>query len=352
MKTISIDSLTRIVVQILEKAGVSPEDSRVTADVLVTTDSWGVATHGIKSLPGYVRRLLGGGLKAKGKPFAEREGPGWAVVDGDSSLGMVTGMFAMNLAMDKARKTGISLVTVKNSCHFGAAGYYAWWAAEHGSIAMAMSNDCPSVAAPGSRGPVLGSNPFSFAVPAGKGSPVVLDISTAIVAGGKIMKSVADGKSIPPGWLIDEEGMPTTDAKLFPFHACLMPMAGHKGYGLALMVEIFSALLSGSMMRDKVGGWMFGDPAAHTDHGHAFFAIDPAVFTGAAAFETRMDELVHGIKACPPARGVDAILLPGEIERAKRIEAEKNGIPLAENVLEGLKAAAASVSMTLENFDL
>jgi len=338
--------------QILEKCGVSAEDSKVTAEVLVTTDSWGVLTHGTKSLPGYVRRLLGGGLKAKGKPFAEREGPGWAVVDGDSSLGMVTGMFAMNLAIDKARTTGISLVTVRNSCHFGPAGYYAWWAATHGLIAMAMSNDCPSVAAPGSRGPVLGSNPFSFATPAGERSPVVLDISTAVVAGGKIRQALADGKSIPPGWLIDEKGMPTTNANLYPFHASLMPMAGHKGYGLALMIEVFSALLSGSMMRDKVGGWMFGDPSAQTDHGHAFFAIDPAVFAGAAAFETRMNELVTGIKACPPARGVDAVLLPGEIERAKRIEAEQNGIPLPEDVREGLRAAAASVSMTLDDFDL
>ena len=349
MKTISIDALTRLVEQILLKCGVSPEDSRVTAEVLVTTDSWGVFTHGTKSLPGYVRRLLGGGLKAKGKPFAVSDGPAWAIVDGDSSLGMVTGVFAMNLAMTKAKTAGLSLVTVRNSCHFGAAGYYTYWAATHGMIGLAMSNDCPSVAAPGSRGPVFGSNPFSFAAPAGDGTQVVLDISTAVVAGGKIRQSLAEGKNIPPGWLIDEEGMPTTDGALYPYHAALLPMAGHKGYGLAMMIEIFSGLLSGSLVRDKVGGWMFGDASAPTDHGHAFFAIDPNVFAGGGAFETRMNDLVRGIKASPPARGVDAILIPGEIEREKRRDAEKNGIPLPEDVREGIKAAAASVSVTVND---
>jgi len=349
MKTISIESLTRIVEQILVKCGVSEEDSRITAEVLVTTDSWGVLTHGTKSLPGYVRRLQGGGLKVKGKPFAEREGPGWAIVDGDSSLGMVTGVFAMNLAMAKAKTNGIALVTVRNSCHFGPAGYYTYWAAIHGMIGMAMSNDCPSVAAPGSRGPVLGSNPFSFAAPAGNGSHVVLDISTAVVAGGKVRQTLAEGKAIPPGWLIDEEGMPTTDGNAYPHHGSLLPMAGHKGYGIALMIEIFSALLSGSLVRDKVGGWMFGDTAAATDHGHAFFAIDPSVFAGADVFATRMNDLVQGIKASPPARGVDSVLVPGDIERKKRSEAEKNGISLPDDIWEGLKTAAASVSMTLDD---
>ena len=352
MKPIPIESLTRLVEEILLKCGVSREDARVTADVLVTTDSWGVFTHGTKLLPGYVRRLLVDGLKPKGKPFVEREGPGWALVNGDRSLGMVTGVFSMNMAMEKARINGISLVTARNSCHFGAAGYYAYWATSHGMIGLAMSNDRPSVAAPGSRGPVLGSNPFAFGAPAGEGSPVVLDIATAVVAGGKIIQSLAEGKAIPPGWLIDEEGMPTTDGTLFPYHAFLMPMAGHKGYGIALMIEILSALLSGSKVRDKVGSWMHGDLSIPTDHGHAFFAIDPSLFAGAGVFETRMKDLAAGIKACPPARGVEAILLPGEIERKKRCEAEKQGIPLPEDLRNGLKAAAAAVSMTVEDFDL
>ncbi len=176
MKAIAVDELKAFVLQVLAKCGVGPEDAETTAEILVTTDTWGVYTHGTKALYAYTRRLRAQGLKPRGRPRVQKEGPAWALVDGDSSLGMVAGVFAMKLAIAKAKSSGVAFVVVRNSCHFGAAGYYASLAAVQGQIGIAVSNDVPSVAAPGSVGAVLGSNPFAFAAPSGHAGNLVLDI--------------------------------------------------------------------------------------------------------------------------------------------------------------------------------
>src|SRR5688572_21569562 len=196
-KKISPQSLTDFCIRALRKVGVSESDARVTADALVMTDTWGVFTHGTKLLPGYIRRLRGGGLRVDNPPKVSREGPGWVLVDGGSSLGQVTSKFAMEKAIEKARTSGVAYAGVFNSCHFGAAGYYAWLASKEKMIGLSMSNDLPTVAAPGSRNAVLGSNPLAFAIPAGAGDPLMLDISTGAVAGGKIYAAQKLGKPIP-----------------------------------------------------------------------------------------------------------------------------------------------------------
>ncbi|HMP05145.1 MAG TPA: Ldh family oxidoreductase, partial [Lacipirellulaceae bacterium] len=183
---VTIDALEQFCLRILTSTGVCEKDAQTTTAALVMTDSWGVFTHGTKLLRGYVRRLRGGGLRADVAPEIATEGPAWAVVDGQSALGQVTTTFATEVAMKKAEQFGVGFVTVRNSCHFGAAGYYAWLAARAGMIGMAMANDVPSVAAPGSRGPVLGSNPIAFAFPGGEADPFLLDMSITTVAGGKV----------------------------------------------------------------------------------------------------------------------------------------------------------------------
>ena len=226
-KFIPFAELHRFTCEALRRAGLSDADAATGTDVLATTDAWGVFTHGTKSLAGYLRRLQAGGLHPQGKPCIVAEGGAWATVDGDSSLGMVTSVFAMQTAIAKARQQGIAYVGVRNSCHFGAAGYYAWLAAREGLIGIAMANDIPSVAAPGSRGAVTGSNPLAYAVPAGKRRPMLLDISTATVAGGKVYAAKARGEPIPNNWIIDGDGRPTSDPSGFPQVGALLPMAGH-----------------------------------------------------------------------------------------------------------------------------
>ena len=203
-KTVSVSDLTEFGVAALRKCGVSEADARLTIDVLVTTDTYGVFTHGVKCLRGYVIRLRAGGLKADARPRVDREGPAWAIVDGQSALGMVTSVFAMNKAIEKAKTAGIGYVGVRNSCHFGAAGYYANLAAQgrhdrHGD-GQRLSEHGDSRA----KKAVLGTNPFAYAVPAGENDPIFLDIASSTVAGGKVRIAQTEEPegARKPGWSI------------------------------------------------------------------------------------------------------------------------------------------------------
>src|SRR5262245_22176356 len=205
------DQLTGFCIEALTRVGVNEADACTTADVLVTTDTWGIFTHGTKNLRGYIRRLRGGGLGARAVPKVVKEGPAWAMVDGNSALGMVTSVFAMRTAMSKAQTAGVAYDGVRNSCHFGAAGYYASLAIPENMIGIAMCNDRPTVTVPGARGAVLGSNPLAFAVPAGSEKPILLDMATSTVAGGKVFAAAARIEKIPESWVVDAQGLPTTD---------------------------------------------------------------------------------------------------------------------------------------------
>ena len=321
-------------------AGLSEADATTGADVLATTDAWGVFTHGTKCLAGYLRRLEAGGLRPKGAPRVVAEGGAWATLDGGSALGLVTSVFAMRTAMAKAKQQGISYVGVRNSCHFGAAGYYSWLAAREGLIGISMANDLPSVAAPGSRGAITGSNPISYAVPAGKYPPLLLDISTATVAGGKVYAARMRGEPIPDTWLLGADGQPTTDPSGYPQVGALQPAAGHKGYGLSLLIESLSGILSGAGFTWRIGNWMWDDGKQPTNHGAAFIVIDVNAIMPAAQFATRMETLIDEIHAAPLAHGAVQLRVPGEIEWERHERAMANGILLPEDVLTNLKQAA------------
>lgn len=318
----------------------SESDARTGADALATTDAWGVFTHGTKSLAGYLRRLKAGGIKPRGQPRILGQGGAWALIDGDSALGLVTSVFAMETAIAKARAQGIAYVGVRNSCHFGAAGYYAWLAAQAGLIGIAMANDIPSVAAPGSRGAITGSNPLAYAVPAGNRRPMLLDISTATVAGGKVYAARTRGEPIPPGWIIDGEGRPTTDPSSFPRRGALLPMAGHKGYGLSLLIETLSGILSGAAFTWGVRSWVGDDPALPTLHGAAFVAIDVQCLAPPEEFARKIQALIDEIHRAPRADGVERLLVPGELEWERYEQALQEGIPLPPDVTESLARAA------------
>jgi ureidoglycolate dehydrogenase (NAD+) len=256
------------------RTGMPPEAADTLADALVLADMMGVHTHGTKLLAGYLRKLLAGGYRPDGTPRIVREGPAWAVVDGDAALGQIGCTMAMQLAVAKAKQVGIASVSLRNTGHIGAAGGYAILAARAGCIGLVVGNDAPSVAAPGSRRAVLGSNPLAWAAPRPDGEPLFLDIATAAVAGGKVYAAVARGEPIPADWLVGADGRPTTDGCLYPQHAALAPMAGHKGYGFALLAEILSGVLSGGAVVSQVGSWMADPPEAPSRHAAGFVAID------------------------------------------------------------------------------
>lgn len=321
---IKLDELRRFSVETLLKAGVSEEDAKTTAEVLITTDTFGVLTHGTKNLYQYILKMQAGGLDAKAVPTVEGEGPSWAVINGNKAVGMVSACKAMNLAVKKAKETGIAYVGVKNSCHFGAAGYYANLAAKEGLIGLSMSNADPVIAVPNGCKKAIGTNPFSFAAPLGNGKSVFLDIALSNVAALKVIMAQEKGQAIPDTWLVDGDGLPTTDASKFPKEASLQPMGAHKGYGLAVLVEILASVITGAGLLSEIASWNL-DLSSTNNAGHAFIAIDVSKMIPAEVFTERINQMATELKNGPKAKGAKKIFLPGEMEWDKRSAALESG---------------------------
>lgn len=337
---ITFDDLKTLVNAHLRKVGCGESYASQTADALATTDAMGVFTHGSKLLVGYLRKLQGRGYRSEAEPKILREGPGWAVIDGANALGQVGCSFSVQVGMQKARTVGIAYVGLKNTGHIGAAGYYAAMAARNGFIAMITGNDVPSVAAPGSRKAVLGSNPLAYAVPVTGGDPILLDIATAAVAGGKVYAACQRGEPIPSNWLIGPDGLPTTDGSLYPDNASLAPMAGHKGYGLGLWCELLSGLLPGGLLTWDIGSWLFDPVDLPTAHNAGFIVLDPRVIAEPAQYDRALEKLIHQIHAAPTAVGVESVLLPGEREWGQYHRSREEGVELPDDVVAKLREAS------------
>jgi LDH2 family malate/lactate/ureidoglycolate dehydrogenase len=253
---------------------------------------------------------------------------------------------SMEIAIQKARATGIGYVGCKHSSHFGAAGYYACMAAQQEMIGISMCNVDPDVTVPGARGKVMGTNPIAYAVPTGNDHPIFLDIATSAVAASKIMAAKNLGNPIPDSWLVDEDGVPTTDPSIFPDKGALLPMAGYKGYGLALMVEILSGALTGAAMNTQIKSWV-RQSEGPTNEGHAFIAIDIGQMMPLGTFKERVDWLAREIKCAPKAKGETRIYLPGEMEWERRDLALEKGMVLPKDVIESLTGLAEDLGLSL-----
>jgi ureidoglycolate dehydrogenase (NAD+) len=345
---IQADQLHSCLLEAMRIRGMRPEDARVTADVLVTTDTWGVFTHGSKQLRPLLK-LSPDRMDLKAVPEVIAEGPAWALVDGHYAMAMVTSCMAMEKAIAKARSSGFGFAGVMNSNHFGGAGYYAVMAAQRDMIGIAMTNTNPLVVVPGGRTAVLGTNPFSYAVPAGNGKPIFLDIATSVVAGSKPISARSLGQEIPPGWLVDRDGLPTTDPSHYPEEGALLPMAGHKGYGIALLIEILSAALTGADTLSGVKLWLEDHPGP-LNQGHCFIAMDVNALMPIQRFKERVDSICREIQEAPKAKGSARIYLPGEIEWEKRERALAEGMRLPEHVVDRLIGLSEDVGFPLEPF--
>ena len=346
-KRVSPQELEDFCTQAMIKAGLTPQDARISAHVLATTDSWGVHTHGTRQIRGLMKNVKNGRINTEAVPEATGEGPAWAIVDGRFAMPMVISCMAMELAMKKAKTAGIAYVGVTHSSHFGAAGYYATMALKENMIGVSMTNVDTWVTVPGGRGPVLGTNPIAFAIPAGEEKPVFLDIATSTVAVTKILAAKALGKKIPQGWLVDEAGLPTTDPSHYPEQGALLPMAGHKGYGLAVFVEVLTAVLTGAAIMSEVKCWLY-DIQEPANEGHAFIAIDVPAIMPLATFQARMDKMIREIKSAPKATGVDRIYLPGEMEWERQEKANREGISLPDYVIVNLVGLADDLGLAPE----
>ena len=252
------------------------------------------------------------------------------LMDSDRSLGAVAGTKAMNLCIEKAKKTGMACAAVRNANHFGIAGFYTMMALEHNMIGIATTNSVNLMAVHDGSEPLLGTNPIAIAVPAGKRYPLVFDAATSVVASGRLIVADIEGKSIPEGWALDAAGKPTTNPKEGLLGAVL-PFGGYKGSGLAIMVEVFSAVLSGAMTSPHVTE-LRGTTDKCQELGFFVGAIDVSSFEDVDVFKAGIDQLIAELKASRKMEGVEEIFMPGEIEYKKKEQFSKNGFKIGAGV--------------------
>jgi LDH2 family malate/lactate/ureidoglycolate dehydrogenase len=341
---------------VLRAWGMSDAHAETTAAMMVETDLRGVDSHGISMLPTYDREFRSGRLNMRPRFKTVREGPAMALIDADASLGHPVSVQAMNLAVDKCRESGVAVVSVFNSHHFGAAGCYSKIAAERGVIGLVTSatrgvSMVPTFAAE----PVMGTNPLAFAAPARRNPPFQLDMATTTVAAGKVKVHKLNHRPLPPGWVVDGQGRAVTDAEeAFRYvferpEGGITPLGGprerggHKGYGLAVMVHILGGTLSGasfSPIRNRTQ-----KPSDPHNIGHFFLAIDPRAFRGAGEFEDDLDQVIDVLHDARRADPAQPVLVAGDPELATQAERLREGVPIPDDLMAELRVVAGKAGV-------
>lgn len=345
MVTIDAHALHEFGSRLFQAHGVPDDEAETIMRHLVASNLAGVDSHGVLQLPRYLN-YVEEGKAVPGAPLdVLRETPSTAILDGNWGFGQVVGSKAMQMAVEKARSAGVGVVTCRRSNHVGRLADYVEMAAEAGMIGMATVNNHGGgvlMAVFGGVGPRLGPNPIAFGVPAGSHPPLILDISTAVVAAGQVSVRLLRGERTPDGWLMDGDGNPTTDPHVLGADppGALLPLGGpqgHKGYGLCLVTDILAGALSGAGCTR--------DPSAHPGNGAFLAAFDIAHFRPLEEFLDEVDRFIDYVKASPRARGVDEILVPGELERRTAEKRRREGIPIPQMLWEQLEQLAEAAGV-------
>src|SRR5437773_5455826 len=336
-------------VSVFRAWSMSDAHADTTAEMMLETDLRGVDSHGISMLPTYDKEFRSGRLNMRPMYKTLRDGPAIALIDADASLGHPVSAQAMNLAVDKCRVSGVAVVSVVNSHHFGAAGCYARIAADRGVIGMVTASTrgvtlVPTFAAE----PIMGTNPLAFAAPAKRNPPFQLDMATTTVAAGKVKVYKLNHKPLPPGWVVDADGTTVTDeTQAFSVvfdkkEGGITPLGGtrdagsHKGYGLAMMVHILAGTLAGasfSPIRNRTQ-----KPSDPHNIGHFFMAIDPSAFRGPGEFDEELDQAIDVLRGTRPADPKQPVLVAGDPEMATKKERLANGVPVPDDLMVQLRA--------------
>ncbi len=337
---IDFDTMERFMVDVFIGCGVPEDDARICADVLITADKRGIDSHGIGRLKTIYYDRIKEGIQNPVTNFEiVREGPATAVVDGHNGMGHVIGKKSMDLAIEKARRCGMGMVAVRNSTHYGICGYYLLMAADAGMIGITGTNARPSIAPTFGVENMLGTNPLTFGMPTDEEFPFILDCATSVTQRGKIEVYAREGKEIPVGWVIGEDGQPKTDAKqilidLVNGTAALAPLgglgeetAGYKGYGYATVVEILSAALQGGAFLKGLTGFENGKKVPYR-LGHFFMAIDISAFTALEEFKKIAGDILRALRASKKAPGHDRIYTAGEKEYLAWLARKEKGVPV------------------------
>ena len=337
--------------------GVPGDDAHVVSDVLVAADLKGLDTHGLSRLVYYRERLKAGITKPVTEVEVVKEASTTAVLDGHHGLGHVVGVRAMQLAIDKAKGHGLGSVAVRNSTHYGIAGYYAEMAVNAGMVGLTTTNARPSVVPTFSTEPKFGTNPLAFGAPTDEDCPFLYDASMAVIQRGKIEVARRMGKQVPDGTTVNEEGRTLRDpaeileamkqgrAAMLPLGGRGEELGGHKGYGLSVMLEILSAALQGgAFLSGLAGGDSGGDPKTY-NLGHFFLAINPEAFGGEEAFRATTGAMMRELRAARPEPGADRVWTAGEKEWESEQQRQKDGIPISPELLRELHELARELGV-------
>ena len=338
------------------KIGCSEDHAKLAADVLIKSDLRGIDSHGVARLSGYVRLWQKNRINPTPDIKIVHETPTTATVDGDAGLGLIVAPFAMKIAIEKAKIYGSGWVAIRNSNHFGIAGYHALMAVEQEMIGFAMTNASPLVAPTFSSERLLGTNPMCYAFPAGKYPPVVVDLATSAAANGKLEIAQRSGKNVPDGWLQNGEGKSSTDPHELKKGGSLLPLGSdkehgsHKGFALSATVDILSAVLSGA----NYGPWVppfvaFLEPP--TDPvglgiGHFLGAMRVDGFRPIEEFKAHMDNWISRFKSASTISDEQKVIIPGEPEYAAELERKITGIPIIDAVVNDLNVLAEMLDLS------
>lgn len=330
---------------ILRNSGLPDADARIVADSLVDADLRGVSSHGVLRMETYLQRLNNRVMNATPEVKTISETAGTAVLDGDNGFGQVVSQRAVDTLLAKTKDTPIAAVSVRNSNHFGAAAYWAAQLAEHDLIGITVSNVEPLMPPPGGSEARIGNNPLSVVVPALTHRPIVVDMATSVVPLGKILNAKSKGETIPEGWGLDSNGKSTTIPDEVINGGSLFPVGGPKGYGLAIIVEVLSALLSGGEFGTDIHS-MYQELESPNRISHFFMAVRISAFLDPQIFKASVDRYIDQIKSSPLAPGIDAIRMPGEIELRTKDKNVADGISLPPSVAAGLVSLARSAGVS------
>lgn len=335
------DQIVGFVRDFLEGLGATREESEIVADGLRTASMWWHPGQGqgLEKLFRYHRRVGNGGIVPDAPMDWERDGPSYALLNAAKGFGYVAAHRAMERAVDKARETGVAMVGVRDSNHFGIAGYHALQAAENDLIGWSFTNAKAEMAPWGSAEPVLGTNPWGIAIPWAESHPILLDMALTMSGKGMMRWYRDEGNEMPENWALTPEGERTTD----PAEAMdgpMLPIGEYKGYGLSLVTDVLSGVMTGALFGQSV----FQDDE-HFDVGHTMLAVDPEAFMDRARFEDRLAELVAEVTSAPPIDPDEPVRLPGEVEFQRMEERREAGIPVATETVEDLEPLAKDVGV-------
>lgn len=343
---IAPETLRERVAALYRAVGLPEEHAALVAETLVRADMWGHSSHGVMRVPWYLDRVRNGVMKPVIESVRVVDSGAIAVVDGREGVGQVIARDAMLDAVARAKRHGVGVVSVRNSNHHGALGYFTRLAAQAGCIGMLTANGGPAMAPWGGKRMAVGTNPWSIAAPAGRYPSMMLDIANTVVARGKIFLARQRGAPIPHHWALDAEGRRTTDP-VAALAGVILPMAGHKGYAIALMMDVLAGVLSGSGILTEVNSPYKTDKPSRC--GHFFLALDIEAFGPRAAFEARMEQMIAEVKAVPLAPDFDEILYPGELEARNEARHAREGLELPEKTMADLNAEAQRLGVRWQN---